>query len=281
MTSGQNIAQSNIFNWEKCNTQPRIMGILNLTPDSFFEGSRLNLQKLLDKAGMMIDEGVDILDIGGYSSRPGATDISVSEELSRVVPAIEKLRSVFPDILLSVDTFRGEVADAALQAGCNIINDISAWQIDPLLYDVLEKWKPAYVLMHMRGNPQNMQTLTDYDDIVNEVLAFFQDKIKALNQIGLHDLALDPGIGFAKTVDQNFELIKRLGVIHKFNTPILAGISRKSLIWKTLGTTADFALNGTTALHMAALMNGARILRVHDVKDAVECVTLWQKIRTH
>lgn len=257
---------------------PKVMGIINVTNDSFYEGSRSqNEDSVLSMAEKMIKEGVDILDIGGYSSRPGADDISIELELERVIPAIRSIKKEFPDSIISIDTFRAKVLNEALAHGADICNDISGFSLDPSLLDELSKHKVPYILMHMKGNPQNMKELSHYDNMILEMIEYFRTKIKALNEQGIHDIILDPGFGFAKNVNQNFFLLKELKSFDIFELPILAGLSRKSMIWRSLDISADDALNGTTALNMLALENGASILRVHDVKEAVECIKLFQE----
>lgn len=254
------------------------MGILNVTPDSFHELSRVSQERIIEKAAQMLDAGADILDIGGYSTRPNAENISEEIELERVLPALEAIKTAFPKAILSIDTWRGTVAETALRAGCKIVNDVSAWQLDESLYEVLCKYRPAYVLMHMRGTPSTMSNFTNYQDVTGEVLKFLSEKIYMLHRQGIYDIAVDPGIGFAKTTEQNFTLVRELKRFHILEKPILVGLSRKSFIYKTLGVQAEGALNGSTAMHMAALLNGAKILRVHDVREARECVMLWEQL---
>lgn len=255
--------------------QPQVMGILNITPDSFYASSRLALtDNYLSVAEKMILEGASMLDIGGYSSRPGADNISPNEELNRVVPVIEALRKEFPEMVLSVDTFRSEVAQAAVEHGADIINDISGGQLDEQLFETVAKLGCPYILMHMRGTPQTMQTVTDYDQLFCEMVAYFSERIQTLRSLGVKDIIIDPGFGFAKTSAQSLELVKRVADFHILGCPILGGVSRKSMIYKTLNTTAAEALNGTTILNTLLLAQGASILRVHDVKEAVEVVKL-------
>lgn len=254
---------------------PLVMGILNVTPDSFYEGSRENsLSGSIEKARQMISEGAAILDIGGYSTRPGADDIPVEEEIERVVPVIQAIRAEFPSILISIDTFRGDVAEKAILAGAQIINDVSGFEIDPTIVNVAAKYKVPYILMHMRGTPDTMQSLTEYDNLFKDIAHYFSEKIERLKQAGLKDVILDPGFGFAKTIEQNHELLRNLEAFQLFKLPVLAGLSRKSMIYKKLGTTPEESLNGTIALNAIALTKGAHILRVHDVKEAVELVKL-------
>ena len=254
------------------------MGILNATPDSFFAGSRTFSEKtLLERAEKLLSEGAVILDIGGYSSRPGATDIPAEEEKNRIVPAIKSLVQKFPEVVISVDTFRADVAQAAVEAGAGIINDISGGSIDGRMFATTAALQVPYILMHMRGTPQTMQTLTDYNDLMPELLTYFAEKTNALRQLGVNDIIIDPGFGFAKTVEQNYEVLQNLEALQMLGLPILAGMSRKSMTYKTLGIGPEEALNGTTALNILALTKGAKILRVHDVKEAVQTVKLYIK----
>jgi dihydropteroate synthase len=256
---------------------PIVMGILNVTPDSFYDGGFHNDEiRLLEKVGHMLTDGASIIDIGGYSSRPGAKDVTEEEELKRVVPAVKAIVKEYPDAYISVDTFRSSVAEAAIGEGAVMVNDISAGSLDKKMFALVGKLKVAYVLMHMRGNPQNMQTFTSYDNLLNEVIDFFQKKIYELHQHKVKDIIVDPGFGFAKTVDQNYDLLKHLNYFRLLNLPVLAGISRKSMIYKKLNTTSENALNGTTALNAIALMNRVSILRVHDVGEALEAITLFK-----
>ncbi len=256
---------------------PVVMGILNTTPDSFYAESRASLSGILDRATNMLEEGAALLDIGGYSTRPGATDMSIEEECSRVIPAIETIKKEFPTCIVSVDTFRAQVAQKALDVGADLVNDVSGGDADEHMFPLIAKNKTPYVCMHSRGNPQTMRQLTQYENLLADVMAYFGERLYKLEQAGVYDVILDPGFGFAKTIDQNFELLKNLGALSLIGKPILVGISRKSMIWKTLNTTVNEALNGTTALNMVALQHGANILRVHDVKAAVETITLWKK----
>lgn len=236
------------------------------------------LDSVLQHAESMIVEGADFIDVGGYSSRPGATDITEAEELQRVVPVVEALRKKFPDVILSIDTFRSEVAQAALYAGADMINDITGGE-DEKMYAVAAHAKVPYVLMHMRGTPQTMNQLTRYDDLIREVINYFQLRIEKLKHAGVKDVIIDPGFGFAKTVAQNFQLLQHLEQFRILEKPILAGLSRKSMIWRTLQSTPEDALNGTSVLNTIALQKGAGILRVHDVKAAREVVTLTSQLQ--
>jgi dihydropteroate synthase len=246
---------------------PKIMGIVNVTTDSFYIESRTAQENLVSTVEKMLNEGMEIVDIGGYSSRPGAVNITIEEEIKRVIPAITAIRSAFPELIISLDTFRSEVAEKGILAGADIINDISGFSIDPKIVDVVAKYKVPYILMHMRGTPETMQTLTDYASIFNEMVLYFSEKIEILKKAGVNDVILDPGFGFSKTIDQNYYFL----ILGK---PILAGLSRKSMIYKRLNTTPEdeATLDGTIALNKIALKKGASILRVHDVKEAVELV---------
>jgi len=263
-----------------CIQEPVVMGILNVTPDSFYAHSRIRHEKtLLDKAGKMIQEGATILDIGGQSTRPGSEKISSEEELQRVIPAIEMIRKTFPEIFISVDTYYSEVARQAAQEGADLVNDISAGLLDPDMGRVVGSSGIPYIMMHMKGNPQNMQQMTDYKDLIPDLLRYFTERIEFMKQCGVKDIIVDPGFGFAKTIEQNFSLLSSLNQLHILDKPVMVGLSRKSMIWKTLHTTPEDALNGTTALHTIALMKGCHILRVHDVKEAVECIRLTRLIK--
>lgn len=257
---------------------PLVMGILNVTPDSFYAGSRLrSTEEVLQRAEAMLADGADMLDIGGYSSRPGATDIPVQEETDRVAPAIEAIAGNFPEAVISADTFRAAVAEAAVQAGAAIINDIAGGRLDEEMFPTVARLQVPYILMHMRGTPQTMTTLAKYGDVAVEVVDELQEQVARLTQLGVKDIILDPGFGFAKTVSHNFELLRRLDELRVFGLPVLAGLSRKSMVYKTLGIGQADALTGTIALNMVALMKGAAILRVHDVKEAKQTVELYKK----
>jgi len=254
---------------------PLVMGIVNTTPDSFYSGSRLTTNAgIISKVTKMVDEGVSIVDIGGYSSRPGAKDVSIHEEIERVVPAIRAIAEAFPDLIISIDTFRGEVADIALSNGAHIINDISGFEIDPNIIRVAAKHSAPYILMHMRGTPQTMQGLTEYDNLFKDIAFYFSRKIKELQEVGVKDIILDPGFGFSKTLDQNYELLDQLEYFHFLEKPILVGISRKSMIYKKINSTpeSEETLQKTIELNKIALKKGAHILRVHDVKEATEII---------
>ena len=258
-----------------CWNEPIVMGILNMTPDSFYSGSRIRSEEMLmDQAEKMLTEGASILDLGGLSSRPGAAEISVDAELKRVVPAIQLLASRFPSAVISVDSYRYKVAKAALEAGASIINDIGAGENEAMAELAAGEHVP-YICMHMRGNPRTMQDLTDYDDVTMEVLDFFIRRKAECIRLGLTDIITDPGFGFAKTTEQNFSLLKNLKLLGILGLPVLVGLSRKATIYKTLNIKPEDSLNGTTVMHTLALQGGAQILRVHDVKEAMEAVRLW------
>lgn len=258
--------------------RPLVMGILNSTPDSFYAPSRSSgADEVANKVQEMLDQGLDILDVGGYSSRPGAADVSEDEEMQRVIPVIEKLNRNFPDLLISIDTFRSKVADVAINAGASIINDISGGGLDPAIYAVAAKHKVPLILMHMRGTPQTMHQFTDYNSIIQDMLFYFGEKIELAKAAGVTDIILDPGFGFSKTIDQNFEVLSNLHRFSVLNCPILLGVSRKSAIYKTLNISADESLNGTTVLNTLGLLKGADILRVHDVLEAKQAIQLIKK----
>jgi len=261
---------------------PKVMGILNVTPNSFFDGGKYkNEQEIILQVEKMLAEGADFIDIGAYSSKPSAEFVSEQEETDRIVPVIELILKHFPNALLSIDTFRAEVAKASIESGSAIINDISAGELDDKMFDVIARYNVPYIMMHMRGNPQTMQSLTQYDDIVKEMLFYFSEKVQKARSMGINDLIVDPGFGFAKTTDQNYEVMQKMELFNLLELPVLAGISRKSMIYKTLNSTPQEALNGTTFLNTIALTKGAKILRVHDVKEAVECVILFNKINSN
>lgn len=259
---------------------PRIMGILNITPDSFFEGSRFTheKQKITDKVGEMLNFGATFIDIGGYSTRPDAADISENEEIERVLPVIEIINKSFPEAIISIDTFRTKVAKNAIQAGGHIINDIAGGNLDAEMFKTVSELNVPYILMHSRGNPQTMSKLNNYNNLTVDVISELQTKVSLLKQKGVKDIIIDPGFGFAKNPKQNFELLRNFEAFQIFGLPVLAGLSRKSMIWKTLQIDPKDALNGTTALNMIALQKGANILRVHDVKEAAEIVKLYQEV---
>ncbi len=255
--------------------EPKVMGILNATPDSFYDSSRLtSADQALIIAEKMVDEGVDIIDVGGQSTRPGSMRIPINQEIDRVLPVIEKLQLEYPHIPLSIDTYYGEVARQAVHAGAVMINDISAWELDPSLFSAVVDLKVPYVLMHMQGRPESMQDHPKYNDVVNDIYAFFSQKITELRQAGVADILIDPGFGFGKTIEHNYALLGRMAEFSPLDCPIMAGVSRKGMIYKLLNCTPQEALNGTTAANVVALMNGASILRVHDVAAAREAVKI-------
>lgn len=261
---------------------PAVMGILNVTPDSFFAGSRVMnaASDIVDRAGQMLREGATFLDIGGYSTRPGAEEVNPAQEADRVLPAIEAILRTWPDALISVDTFRADVARQAVEAGACLINDVAGGTLDPAMFETVAMLRVPYVLMHLRGTPQTMQSLAKYQDVTAEVIDELGAQLARLRALNVSDVILDPGIGFAKTPAQNFALLNQLEAFRLFNEPVLVGVSRKTTIWRTLGITADEALNGTTVLNTVALLKGASILRVHDVREAVEAVTLVNHVRS-
>jgi len=261
-------------------TTPKVMGILNVTPDSFYDGGLYNREiDLVKQAEKMLHDGTDFIDIGGYSSRPGAQDISSEEEWNRVKPAIQSIKKEFPFALISIDTFRSQIASRAINEGCDIVNDISAGQLDADMFRTVAALQVPYIIMHMRGTPQTMKEEVQYENLVYEIINYFHRIIDQLNQAGIKDVIIDPGFGFAKTSDQNFQLLNQLEQLHVLGKPVLAGLSRKSMIWKTLSTTPESALNGTTALNTVAILKGASILRVHDVREAVEVIKLIEKMK--
>ena len=257
---------------------PVVMGILNITPDSFYADSRVTYEKTVEAAEKMLADGATFLDVGGYSTRPGAADISPTEEADRVLPAIEAILDSFPDALISVDTFRASVAEQAVETGACIINDVAGGTLDPAMFATVAKLKVPYVLMHLRGTPQTMQLLSSYNNLVTDIIDELAIRLAELRALNVTDVILDPGFGFAKTISQNFELISKLDALDLFDEPILVGLSRKSTIWKTLTISPENALNGTTVLNTVALLKGAAILRVHDVREAVEAIKLTQHL---
>lgn len=258
---------------------PSIMGVLNVTPDSFYDGGKYDSDEaILTQTETMITAGASFVDVGGYSSRPGADDISVDEEIRRISKAIKLIVKNFPETIISIDTFRSQVAHAAVQEGASLINDISAGELDDGMFALVAKLQVPYVLMHMKGNPQTMNQLSDYENIVKEVADYFHRKIDHLHKLGVKDIIIDPGFGFAKKAEQSFKLLDALNYFKILNKPVLVGISRKSMIWKTLQTTPDLSLNGTTCLNTFALLRGANILRVHDVREAWEVCKLISAI---
>ena len=256
------------------------MGIINVTPDSFYDGGKMDTSEAIIRyAGKMLHDGATFLDIGGYSSRPGAADVSETEELQRVLPAIEALVNEFPEVIISIDTFRSTIAQKAIAAGAAIVNDISGGRMDTEMIDIVAQLQVPYVMMHMRGNPRSMTALAQYENVTREVLRYFSERIAIARKAGINDIVVDPGFGFAKTREQSFELLNNLELFQHLDLPFLVGISRKSMIYKTLNVTPQEALNGTTALHGVALLKGASILRVHDVKEAMESISLLVKLK--
>jgi len=261
-------------------SEPRVMGILNLTPDSFFDGGKYKDEhSILTQVETMIQQGANFIDVGGYSSRPGADDVASLEELNRVIPAIEAISKRFPECLISIDTFRSEVADRAIASGACMINDISGGDRDPKMPKVAAKHQVPYIFMHMRGTPQTMNQLTQYEDVVLEVTQELAKKLKQLRALGLNDLIADPGFGFAKTLEQNYTLLNHLEHLKLLEVPILVGLSRKSMIYRLLETQPDHALNGTSVANTIALIKGANILRVHDVLQATEAIRLIKALK--
>lgn len=263
---------------------PKVMGILNVTPNSFFDGGKYKStiageSEMLSQVGKMLNDGATFIDIGGYSSKPSAEFVSEEEELDRIVPVVQSILREYPDSKLSIDTFRSVVAAACIENGASLINDISAGNLDSKMLEVVAKYNVPYIMMHMRGTPETMQSLTSYDDIVKEMLFYFSEKIHKARSFGINDLIIDPGFGFAKTLDQNYEVLQKMELFQLLELPLLVGFSRKSMITKSLNITSKEALNGTTVLNTIGLMKGAKILRVHDVKEAVEAVTLFNKIK--
>ncbi|MEZ4787293.1 MAG: dihydropteroate synthase [Flavobacterium haoranii] len=259
---------------------PKVMGILNCTPDSFFDGGKYKSESdILQQVEKMLEEGATFIDIGAYSSKPGADFVSEDEELQRLLPIIDLVLKHFPETLLSVDTFRSNVAQNAIENGAAIVNDISAGMLDENMLETVAKLQVPYVMMHMKGNPQTMQSLANYEDVVKEIMFYFSERINKARSFGLNDIIIDPGFGFAKTVEQNYEILQKLDYFNILELPLLVGVSRKSMIYKTLENSPKEALNGTTVLNTIALQKGANILRVHDVKEAIECVALVEKLK--
>ncbi|MFI5450904.1 dihydropteroate synthase [Pedobacter sp. UC225_61] len=259
---------------------PAVMAILNLTPDSFYANSRISsVDEALKATEKFLNEGAKFIDIGAYSSRPGAVDITLDEELKRLIPVVEAITKEFPDALVSIDTFRAKVAEETISAGAHIINDISAGNLDEQMFETVAKLQVPYVMMHMKGTPQNMQQNPTYHNIVEEISTYFSEKLAILNKLGVKDIIIDPGFGFAKTISHNYELLQQMEQLNSFKLPILVGFSRKSMVTKVLNNKSIDALNGTTILNTSALLKGAKILRVHDVKEAMECITLTERIK--
>ncbi len=259
----------------------KVMGILNITPDSFYDGGKYkDPRSILNQTEKMLTEGATFIDVGAYSSRPGADHIGEDEELLRILPILQLLSTKFPEAILSVDTFRSRVAKECLESGAALINDISGGFLDPKILDVIADFQVPYILMHMKGTPQNMKEKTDYKDILKEVIHYFAERVSLAREKKINDIVIDPGFGFSKTAQQSFTLLRHLDLLKALELPVLVGVSRKSMIYRTLKTTPQHALNGTTALHMVALQNGANVLRVHDVKEAIECIRLHDKLQT-
>ncbi len=262
-------------------SSPKVMGILNITPDSFYDGGLYNDDKaILNQVERMLNEGATFIDVGAYSSRPNANHISEDEELKRIIPIVELVLKQFPESLLSIDTFNSNVAKQCIETGACLINDISAGKLDTNMMSIIADLNVPYIMMHLKGTPQTMQQHINYDDLLKDMLFYFSERIAEARNLGIVDLIIDPGFGFAKTLEQNFELLNKLELLKMIELPILVGLSRKSMIYKTLENSAMEALNGTTALNTIALQNGANILRVHDVKEAVECIKLTNQLDT-
>ncbi|MEZ4837951.1 dihydropteroate synthase [Flavobacterium sp.] len=261
-------------------TRPKVMGILNITPNSFYDGGKYQQEtEILKRIEVILNEGADFIDIGAYSSKPNADFVSEVEEANRLLPILKLVVKEFPNAIISVDTFRSEIAKLSIENGAAIINDISAGGLDNNMMNIVAKFQVPYIMMHMRGTPQTMMNLTQYDDIVKEMLFYFSEKVTQARSFGINDVIIDPGFGFAKTTEQNYEIMQKLDLFQNLELPILSGVSRKSMIYKPLESSPELALNGTTALNMIALTKGTSILRVHDVKEAVECVKLFSLMR--
>ena len=260
---------------------PKVMGILNITPDSFYDGGLYKDQtKILNQVEKMLNEGATFIDIGAYSSRPNADNVSEEEELKRIIPILDLVISKFPDAIISIDTFRSYIAKQCIDAGASIINDISAGKLDANMLQTIADLHVPYIMMHMRGTPKTMQQQTVYENLVKEILFYFSERINAARNIGIVDIIIDPGFGFAKTLEQNYELLNQLELFKMIEKPLLVGVSRKSMIYKKLETSAKEALNGTSVLNTVALQKGASILRVHDVREAMECIKLITSLKT-
>lgn len=261
---------------------PAVMGIINITPDSFFSGSRFNSEAaILERVGQIVDEGGSMVDVGAYSSRPGAENVSADIELARLLPALKVIRDRYPNLIVSVDTFRAEVAERVVTEGfADIINDISGGEMDGAMFDTVARLKVPYILMHMQGTPDTMQLNPTYRDVVADVSLWLSERVDKLRSMGVNDIIIDPGFGFGKTVEHNYSMLSRLDEFRLFQLPLLVGLSRKSMIYKVLDGDPEGSLNGTTALNTVALLKGANILRVHDVKEAVECVKLVSELKS-
>ena len=258
---------------------PKVMGIINVTPNSFYDGGKhVDEKSILLQVEKMLLEGATFIDIGGYSSKPNAEFVSEEEELQRILPTVQKVLNEFPETIISIDTFRSKVAKETVESGAAIINDISAGNLDDAMLQTIANLQVPYIMMHMRGTPQTMQKMTRYENIIKEMIFYFSERVAKARSLGINDLIIDPGFGFAKTLEQNFEVLNKLELFQMLELPLLVGVSRKSMIYKMLDITAEFALNGTTSLNTISLMKGAKILRVHDVKEAVECVKLFNQL---
>jgi dihydropteroate synthase len=261
-------------------TKPMVMGILNVTPDSFFDGGRYTSEKqILSRVSEMVEQGARMIDLGGASSRPGAPEITAQAEAERVIPALKSIRREFPNLIISVDTFRSELAKISVGEGADVINDISGGALDPAMFSTIAALQVPYIMMHMKGNPQTMTKHAQYENLTGEIIDYFHARIHTLHQLGVKDIIIDPGFGFAKTKEHNFQLLNRLELLRVLEKPMLVGLSRKSMIWKTLEISAEHALNGTTVLNTVALIKGASILRVHDVKEAIETIRLIEAMK--
>ena len=260
---------------------PKVMGILNITPDSFYDGGHYkNNASILNQVEKMLSEGATFIDLGAYSSRPGANHVSETEELNRIIPIVELLVAKFPDINLSIDTFRSNIAKKCIGAGAAMVNDISAGQLDSTMLETVGKLNVPYIMMHMKGTPQTMQQFTDYEDLIKDIIYYFSERITEARSHKINDIIIDPGFGFSKTLEQNYKLLNNLKLLNIIGLPILVGVSRKSMIYKLLNNSPNKALNGTTSLNTIALLRGAKILRVHDVKEAMECVKLTNQLNS-
>ncbi|GGI28839.1 dihydropteroate synthase [Pedobacter mendelii] len=260
-------------------SRPKVMGILNITPDSFYSNSRTNsINEALKKTEQFLNEGASFIDIGGYSSRPGANDVSENEELARLIPIVEALNKQMPEAIISIDTFRAKVAEETISAGAHIINDISAGSMDEKMFETIAKLQVPYIMMHMQGTPQNMQQNPIYKNVLLDIIDYLAKKIAVIKALKIHDVIIDPGFGFGKTIDHNYKLLNQMQDFKVFKLPVLVGFSRKGMIHKVLENSTAEALNGTTVLNTIALQKGAKILRVHDVKEAIECVKLVERL---
>ncbi len=258
---------------------PKVMGIINVTPNSFYDGGKhVDEKSILLQVEKMLLEGATFIDIGGYSSKPNAEFVSEEEELQRILPIVQKVLNEFPETIISIDTFRSKVAKETIESGAALINDISAGNLDEEMLQTVANLRIPYIMMHMKGTPQTMRKMTHYENIIKEMIFYFSERVAKARSLGINDLIIDPGFGFAKTLEQNFEVLNKLELFQILELPLLAGVSRKSMIYKTLDTKAEFALNGTTSLNTISMMKGAKILRVHDVKEALECVKLFNQL---